>query len=506
MVWWFGQGTRRAGAWVCLAWLVLAAIVVPAAWYWVFEQRLQAVSQSVASRADAYVADVRETLSRFDTLPASIARTIDVSTLLQASQTEKAARLRAVGVMLTQNAVAFRTGRILIVDSSGIVVATDDWLADKEALMGQHVGQYSLVHDALRGQGRGAFALGLAAHGVVYVSTAPVVASGQVLGAVVVEATPFEAREHWFTGDDTVLVLDDQGYTALASRGNWRFRQLVAAEDAGHNATNMTADSAAAGALLVTDTALPIGRKSDGRLRISQVAGSTLSDQIGDYAASSRSFQDVWTILVLRPLGDAVEAGRWAGLVALTLCVAGLAISLAGLYIIRLRAIVQDRMPVDPLTGLFTATAIVDRYEFLQAIKSRGLIPELALVVFDVKDLRRINIRHGRAAGDRVLREIGVFLRRYVRTTDTAFRLGKDDLAVLLPVRDTGRALVFAERVQAAVGSIHGLAGLPDGVVRLDFGVALCVAGETLEQAAARADEHLRRQVRERREGLRSAA
>jgi diguanylate cyclase (GGDEF)-like protein len=491
---WVRQNLGKVGVAACLGWLFAALLFVPLAWYAVFESRAGDVGGAVALRADSYTSDVRETLSRYDTLPSAIARSADIYGLLQADPIPDAAVLRAVGVGLTQNAVAFRTSRIVIVNRTGLVVATDDWLADRQKLIGNQVGQYALIRDALRGEGHASFALGLASAGLAYIATAPVLVGGQVIGAVVVEASPLETREQWYTGDDTVLVLDDQGFAVLASRGGWRFKQLSLQQDAPQA-------SLEAGDVLVTDQAIKFGETLNGRMSL-----LAPGEHAGLYAASSRNFEDLWTVLVLRPLDEALAAGRWAAVVVGVLCLAGLAISVAVIQVVRLRALMRDRLPVDPLTGLLMPRAIQDRFVLVQALKNRGLISEVALVVFDVKDLRRINTRFGRAAGDRVLRELGALLRRQTRATDTAFRLGKDDLAVLLPVRDVGGAIVFAERVQGQTAMGQGFAGLPEGIVRIDFGIALCMPGELLAETVERADQHLRRQIRERREALRAAA
>ncbi len=498
MRFWSRLGFSSINALVCLAWLGLAVLIVPLAWYIGYEQQATRISAVVAGRADAYVDDVRETLSRYDTLPTAIARVAEITQLL--SQTSPDMRMvRAAGVQLVQYAVSFRTNRIMVVNRDGTVVATDDWLINSQKLLGQHVGHYSMVRNALRGESKALFTLGLADSGVTYLAASPVIVGGQPIGAIIVEARPFEAREHWFTGEDTVLVLDDQGYTVLASQGDWRFRQMLAARDAAPNQAAHT--TVALPDTLIVDQAPSPTESADRRLHVLEPL-----DRAGEYASSIRGFQDIWTIAVLRPLAEAQTAGLWAAVFVGALCLTGMLASITVLLAMRLRWLVHDRLPIDPLTGLFTKRAVLERFAFLQAIKNRGLAPDVALVVFDVKDLRRINLRYGRAVGDKVLRELGTLMRRQVRTTDLAFRLGKDDLAALLPVRDMGGAIVFAQRVQKALAHSKNFAGLPDDTVKMNFGIALCMPGDNLDDAAARAEQHLRRQLQDQHENLRSAA
>ena len=58
------------------------------------------------------------------------------------------------------------------------------------------------------------------------------------------------------------------------------------------------------------------------------------------------------------------------------------------------------------------------------------------LAGFVLDDLAAINARHGYAAGDRVIRQVGLILARLARAEDLVARLGGDEFVVLLP--DTG--------------------------------------------------------------------
>jgi diguanylate cyclase (GGDEF)-like protein len=58
--------------------------------------------------------------------------------------------------------------------------------------------------------------------------------------------------------------------------------------------------------------------------------------------------------------------------------------------------------------------------------------------VLDIDDFKRLNDANGHAQGDRVLRAVARVLRRHARASDTAGRLGGDELA--LCARSTGAA------------------------------------------------------------------
>ena len=56
----------------------------------------------------------------------------------------------------------------------------------------------------------------------------------------------------------------------------------------------------------------------------------------------------------------------------------------------------------------------------------------MALVFMDVDHFKGINDTHGHGAGDAVLKEFAVRIRRAVRSTDTAARLAGDEFVVIL--------------------------------------------------------------------------
>ena len=74
-----------------------------------------------------------------------------------------------------------------------------------------------------------------------------------------------------------------------------------------------------------------------------------------------------------------------------------------------------------------------------------------ALLLVDVDRFKAINDTHGHLAGDRVLVEVAQVLTGALRLTDSAARIGGDELAVLLPHADIRRAQTAASRIVIAV-------------------------------------------------------
>jgi diguanylate cyclase (GGDEF)-like protein len=118
----------------------------------------------------------------------------------------------------------------------------------------------------------------------------------------------------------------------------------------------------------------------------------------------------------------------------------------------------------------------------------------LAVLMIDLDKFKPINDTHGHAAGDAVLRGVAAVLRRSVRPTDLACRIGGDEFAVLLAPaakHDDFDAATTAVRIRHAIATneVHS----PAGVLRVGatIGGTQCVDGDTPESLLARADKHL---------------
>jgi diguanylate cyclase (GGDEF)-like protein/PAS domain S-box-containing protein len=140
----------------------------------------------------------------------------------------------------------------------------------------------------------------------------------------------------------------------------------------------------------------------------------------------------------------------------------------------------------DPLTGCYNR-------RYLAWFSARALADaEWGCVVIDIDRFKRFNDVHGHAAGDRALVDTVQFLGRVVREGDAVVRLGGDEFLILLRHCDDRELTAFASRLQRAHDE--------HAPVRLSFGSASRVAGESLERTIERADDALLRE-RKRRGG-----
>jgi diguanylate cyclase (GGDEF)-like protein len=148
----------------------------------------------------------------------------------------------------------------------------------------------------------------------------------------------------------------------------------------------------------------------------------------------------------------------------------------------------ESQANTDPLTGLYNLRFLQRTIGQLLELQKRYEHP-FAVLLMDVDGLKRINDAHGHAAGDRVLIQVAMSLRRSIRTVDTPARIGGDEFCVLAPEQDIAGATVIAERLAAAAGEEVAVPDAP--AVSLSIGVVSCPehgdAAEVLIDLADRA-------------------
>jgi len=106
----------------------------------------------------------------------------------------------------------------------------------------------------------------------------------------------------------------------------------------------------------------------------------------------------------------------------------------------------------DMLTGLGNRRAFDDAFREVQDRKRR-YGEQAALLAIDIDHFKRINDRHGHAAGDEVLRSISSLMSRNVRPMDKVFRIGGEEFVAILPGASSGQAREIANRLREAIAA-----------------------------------------------------
>jgi diguanylate cyclase (GGDEF)-like protein len=146
----------------------------------------------------------------------------------------------------------------------------------------------------------------------------------------------------------------------------------------------------------------------------------------------------------------------------------------------------------DPLTGLYNRRLFSETFE-RELNRGRRYGSPLGLVVLDLHRFKEVNDKHGHPRGDEVLRAAAATLKKALRTSDFAFRIGGDEFALLLPQTDAEQALALSRRVETVF--LEMVPPLQLSVaVSMDHGVATFPQdGEQADQLIRVADERLYR-------------
>ena len=170
-------------------------------------------------------------------------------------------------------------------------------------------------------------------------------------------------------------------------------------------------------------------------------------------------------------------------------------------YTERLRDNVQISIEMaitDALTGLFNRRYMESHLAgLLEQASARG--KPLAVLVTDIDYFKSINDTHGHDAGDDVLREFALRIKRSIRGIDLACRYGSEEFVVVMPETDMAVAAMVAERLRRRRAfAIHeGARSIP---VTISIGIAaLRGADDNAAGVLKRADQALYRAKRDGR-------
>src|SRR5262245_58272586 len=113
-------------------------------------------------------------------------------------------------------------------------------------------------------------------------------------------------------------------------------------------------------------------------------------------------------------------------------------------------AALAARADIDPLANVLNRRGFErELRRSIAYVKRHGT--SAALIYLDLDDFKRVNDRHGHAAGDAVLKAVAMVLGRHVRASDVVARLGGDEFAVLLWNLTEADAAAKAHALEAAV-------------------------------------------------------
>jgi diguanylate cyclase (GGDEF)-like protein len=150
---------------------------------------------------------------------------------------------------------------------------------------------------------------------------------------------------------------------------------------------------------------------------------------------------------------------------------------------------VLERMAhTDALTELPNRRSLMAELNRETAVAARFGLP-LAVIEFDLDHFKDVNDVYGHQTGDRVLVALARHVRRRLRATDVAGRMGGEEFLILAPGNSISEAARVAEEICESLRE-RPMAG-DRAWITASFGVAVYESGDTAEAILARADAAL---------------
>jgi two-component system cell cycle response regulator len=172
-------------------------------------------------------------------------------------------------------------------------------------------------------------------------------------------------------------------------------------------------------------------------------------------------------------------------------------------YTERLRDNVQMSIEMaitDGLTGLFNRRYMETHLATLvEQAASRG--KPIAVMVLDIDFFKSINDGHGHDAGDDVLREFSLRIRKAIRNIDLACRYGGEEFVIVMPETDMAVATMVAERIRRRIAT-EPFPIQQGALLEVTISIGIAALGQPGDHAASilkRADQALYRAKRDGR-------
>jgi two-component system cell cycle response regulator len=173
-------------------------------------------------------------------------------------------------------------------------------------------------------------------------------------------------------------------------------------------------------------------------------------------------------------------------------------------YTERLRDNVQQSIEMaitDALTGLYNRRYMESHLvTLIEQATGRG--KPLTVLVIDIDYFKSVNDGHGHDAGDDVLREFALRLRKSIRGIDLACRYGGEEFVVVMPETDIAVATMVAERLRRRIATEPFPIQQGVRTVEVTISIGIAALGGSSDSAAGvlkRADQALYRAKRDGR-------
>jgi len=153
---------------------------------------------------------------------------------------------------------------------------------------------------------------------------------------------------------------------------------------------------------------------------------------------------------------------------------------------------IEQAALTDALTSIPNKRALDEHLQRASLLSDRHR-EEYSLILCDLDHFKTVNDQHGHVVGDHLLRLTAKAIENAIRNSDSVYRFGGEEFAILLPHTGEQEAQDVADRVRNAIAALRVDCGGTDLSVTTSCGVARHLAEEGANQWIARADEALYR-------------
>lgn len=145
----------------------------------------------------------------------------------------------------------------------------------------------------------------------------------------------------------------------------------------------------------------------------------------------------------------------------------------------------KEMLDMDPLTEIYNRQKFDE--ELMKYLASFA-DEQVATIMFDIDDFKKVNDEFGHMEGDRVLKKVSEIARRMVRERDVLARWGGEEFIILMPYAGKLEAYSVAERIRMEIEKEFSIEGR---VVTCSFGVTEISRNDSFEAIMKRVDGYL---------------
>jgi len=151
----------------------------------------------------------------------------------------------------------------------------------------------------------------------------------------------------------------------------------------------------------------------------------------------------------------------------------------------------QELSITDGLTKIFNSRQLYSTLH-TEIERSKRYDHPLTVLMLDIDDFKKYNDTYGHLEGDKVLVRFAEIIQECLRQSDSAYRYGGEEFAVILPVTTGEQGVTAAERVRSALRNEVFVPGSGGNIqVTVSIGVARHLKDEDMKEFLYRADQNL---------------